>query len=131
MDNNERFSRIEEVLADVLIEMHGMNTRIEALQQGQQQMIGIFNRFAEAVVTKMDEQTAIMNRQAARMDEQALKMDQQMARMDAQTARLDAQAAKMDEQTAELKGMREDIKLLYNHEERLRKVEAAVFQKRT
>jgi hypothetical protein len=103
MDNNERFSRIEEVLADVLIEMHGMNARIDALQQGQQQMIGIFNRFAEAVIAKMD----------------------------AQTARMDAHAAKMDEQTAELKGMRQDIKLLYNHEERLRKVEAAVFQKRT
>ncbi len=103
MDNNERFSRIEEVLADVLIEMHGMNARIDALQQGQQQMIGIFNRFAEAVIAKMD----------------------------AQTARMDAHAAKMDEQTAELKGMRQDIKLLYNHEERLRKVEAIVFQKGT
>ena len=110
MDNNERFGRIEEVLADVLIEMHGMNARIDALQQGQQQMIGIFNRFAEAVITRMDAQTAIMN---------------------GQTARLDAHAAKMDEQTAELKGMREDIKLLYNHEERLRKVEAIVFQKGT
>ena len=122
MDNNERFSRIEEVLADVLIEMHGMNARIEALQQGQQQMIGTFNRFAEAVITKMDEQTAIMNRQAARLDEQVLKMDQL-------TSRMDQQAVKTDQQTAELKGIREDIKLLYNHEERLRKVEAVVFQK--
>ncbi len=110
MDNNERFGRIEEVLADVLIEMHGMNARIDGLQQGQQQIIGIFNRFAGAVLTKMDEQTA---------------------RMDAQTAKMDEQTAKMDEQTVVLKGMREDIKLLYNHEERLRKVEAAVFQKRT
>ncbi len=57
-------------------------------------MIGTFNRFAEAVVIKMDEQTAIMNRQAARMDEQGLKMDQQ--------------TAKMDQLTAELKGIRED-----------------------
>ncbi len=101
MDNNERFGRIEEVLADVLIEMHGMNARIDGLQQGQQQIIGIFNRFAGAVLTKMDEQTA----------------------------RMDAQTAKMDEQTVVLKGMREDIKLLYNHEERLRKIEALVFQK--
>jgi hypothetical protein len=94
MDNNERFSRIEEVLADVLIEMHEvndkidvLNTRVDALQQGQQEMIGTFNRFAEAVL------------------------------------------ARMEEQTAELKGMREDIKLLYNHEERLRKIESIVFQK--
>jgi energy-coupling factor transporter ATP-binding protein EcfA2 len=101
MDNSERFGRIEEVLADVLIEMHGMNARIDGLQQGQQQIIGIFNRFAGAVLTKMDEQTA----------------------------RMDAQTAKMDEQTVVLKGMREDIKLLYNHEERLRKIEALVFQK--
>ncbi len=124
MDNNERFSRIEEVLADVLIEMHEvndkidvLNTRVDALQQGQLEMIGTFNRFAEAVIAKMDEQTAIMNGQTAKMD--------------AQTARMDAHAAKMDEQTAELKGMREDIKLLYNHEERLRKVEAIVFRKGT
>jgi hypothetical protein len=103
MDNNERFSRMEEVLADVLVEVHGMNARIDALQQGQQQMIGTFNRFAEAVIAKMD----------------------------AQTARMDTHAAKMDAQTTELKGMREDIKLLYNHEERLQKVEAIVFQKGT
>ncbi len=115
MDNNERLSRIEEVLADVLIEMHELNGKVAVLQEGQQQMIGTFNRFAEAVLVKMDEQTAIMNRQTARMDEQSLKMDQQTARM--------------DEQTAELKGMREDIKLLYNHEERLRKIEAIVFRK--
>ncbi len=117
MDNNERFGRIEEVLADVLIEMHEvndkikvLNTKVDVLQQGQQQMIGTFNRFAEAVIDRMDAQTAIMNRQMARMDEHA---------------------AKMDDQTAELKGMREDIKLLYNHEERLRKVEAIVFRKGT
>ncbi|CAA9272555.1 MAG: hypothetical protein AVDCRST_MAG56-3152 [uncultured Cytophagales bacterium] len=115
MDNNERFGRIEEVLADVLIEMHGVNAKIDvlntkfdtlntkfdtlntsvdalntsvsALQQGQQQIIRTFDHFAGAVL------------------------------------------AKMDQQTAELKGMREDIKLLHNHEERLRKVEAVVFQK--
>jgi Tfp pilus assembly protein PilN len=94
MDNNERFGRLEEVLADVLIEMQGMNAkidninaRVDLLQQGQQEIIGTFNRFVGAVLNKMDEQTA------------------------------------------ELKGMRQEMKQLYDHEERLRKVEAVVFPK--
>jgi chromosome segregation ATPase len=108
MDNNERFGRLEEVLADVLIEMQGMNSRIYnineqigginkrvgemstaivSLQQGQQEIIGVFNRFVGTVLNKMDEQTA------------------------------------------ELKGMRQEMKQLYDHEERLRKVEAVVFPK--
>lgn len=93
MDNNDRFGRIEDVLADVLVEMHGVNAKIDdlntavaALQQGQQQIIRTFGHFAGALL------------------------------------------AKMDEQTAEFKGSREDIKLPYNHEERLRKIETAVFQ---
>jgi methyl-accepting chemotaxis protein len=78
MDNNERFGRLEEVLEEVLIEIQGMNTKIDtintrmgemsnqmveinstigSLQQGQQETIGAFNRFAGAVLTKMDEQT--------------------------------------------------------------------------
>jgi|GEM_PF-3250186 len=101
MGSNERFGRIEEGLADVLIEMHGVNAKIDvlntsvdalntsvgALQQGQQQIIKTFDHFAGAVL------------------------------------------AKMDEQTAELKGMRQDIKLLHNHEERLQKIKAVVFRK--
>ncbi len=98
MDNNERFRSTKEVLADLLIEVQEIKTTV---RQNKEQTIGAFNRFAEAILTKMDEQTA--------------KMDQQ--------------TAELKGVREEVRGLREETKVWQQHEERLRKIEEVIFKR--
>ncbi len=101
MENNERLNKFEEVVSEILIEMHQVNEqvknlngqmyevneRLEKLETGQKEMIGAFNRFGDALL------------------------------------------GKLDELTVEMKGMRSEMKMVHDHEARLRKLEEIVLRK--